>query len=81
MERLEKVLARALKDGGKVFIPAFSLGRTQELIFEIDRIRVKSTDAAATKAGQGRALHEVPVFVDSPLGLEITRIYSSLAEF
>lgn len=81
VERLERVLTRALKDGGKVFIPAFSLGRTQELIFEIDRIRAKSTDAAATEAEQGRAIHEVPVFVDSPLGLEITRIYSSLAGF
>jgi metallo-beta-lactamase family protein len=42
---------------------AFSLGRTQELIYELAR---------KTK---------VPVFVDSPLGLKITKIYSDLEKF
>ena len=59
IEVLRKVLGRALDDGGFVYIPAFSLGRTQELIYELDRIGTK-----------------VPVFIDSPLGLEITKIYS-----
>jgi len=64
IEVLRKILGRALDDGGKVFIPAFSLGRTQELIYELDRIGTK-----------------VPVFIDSPLGLEITKIYSRLDAF
>lgn len=62
--QLAALLNRALADGGIVYIPAFALGRTQELLYELDRIGLK-----------------VPVFVDSPLGLEITRIYSQLAEF
>ena len=54
----------ALDDEGIVYIPAFSLGRTQELIYELDRIGIK-----------------VPVFIDSPLGLEITKIYSGLSGY
>ncbi len=64
IEVLRKILGRALDDGGIVYIPAFSLGRTQELIYELDRIGTK-----------------VPVFIDSPLGLEITKIYSRLDSF
>ncbi len=64
VETLRKLLEKALADNGIVYIPAFSLGRTQELLYELDRIQV-----------------EVPVFVDSPLGLKITEIYSSLDGF
>ncbi len=64
VEALQKLLRKALADKGIVYIPAFSLGRTQELLYELDRIGPK-----------------VPVFVDSPLGLAITKIYSSLEEF
>ncbi|WP_180144517.1 MBL fold metallo-hydrolase RNA specificity domain-containing protein [Desulfoluna butyratoxydans] len=78
-QRLEKVLKRALADGGKVFIPAFSLGRTQELIYEIDRIL--SSQKQGEAAGQGSDLKNIPVFVDSPLGLNVTHIYGSLSEF
>jgi metallo-beta-lactamase family protein len=67
-KRLGAVLKHALADKGKVFIPAFALGRTQELIYEMDRL----FDGGLDKA---------PVFVDSPLGLEITEIYSGLSEF
>lgn len=72
VERLGKVLKRCLADGGKVFIPAFSLGRTQELLFELDRL------CADPDLGIGS---RVPVCIDSPLGLEITRIYSRLKPF
>jgi metallo-beta-lactamase family protein len=64
VEALRTLLKKALADRGIVYIPAFSLGRTQELLYELDRIGLK-----------------VPVFVDSPLGLAITRIYSSLENF
>ena len=64
LNALEKLLHKAHADKGIVYIPAFSLGRTQELIYELDRIGTK-----------------VPVFVDSPLGLKITKIYSDLEAF
>ena len=61
---LQKLLQKALADKGIVYIPAFSLGRTQELLYELDRIELK-----------------IPVFVDSPLGLQITKIYSDMKAY
>jgi metallo-beta-lactamase family protein len=61
---LNKLLKKALSDNGIVYIPAFSLGRTQELVYELDRIKTK-----------------VPVFIDSPLGIQITKLYSELQSF
>jgi metallo-beta-lactamase family protein len=78
--RLGKVLSRALADGGKVLIPAFSLGRTQELIYEMDRLFSGDT-IPGLPAEQERpmaALSKIPVFIDSPLGLEVTKIYARL---
>ena len=79
MVRLAEVLDHCLSDGGKVFIPAFSLGRTQEILYELDRIfsNTKYQSRFPRLASGARP----PVFVDSPLGLEITRIYSSLTGF
>ncbi len=70
VNRLKSILSRALADNGKVYIPAFALGRCQELIYEMDRI------FSASNIGT-----RIPVFIDSPLGLEITGIYSRFSEF
>ena len=69
--RLLAALARALADNGKIFIPAFSLGRTQEILFELDRL-------FSREEWQNR---RIPVFVDSPLGLKITTLYTNLSSF
>jgi metallo-beta-lactamase family protein len=47
--RFEKILEHALKDGGKVFIPAFALGRTQKLIYEMDRWFAEGRTAQRSK--------------------------------
>ncbi len=70
VERLGKVLEKALSDNGKVYIPSFALGRCQELIYEMDRLFSESDCQS-----------KIPVFIDSPLGLRITDIYSRLSEF
>ena len=79
MIRFAEVLDHCLADGGKVFIPAFSLGRTQEILYELDRI-FSDLDyhIRFPRLVSGT---RPPVFVDSPLGLEITRIYSRLTDF
>lgn len=84
--RLGCVLNRALSDGGKVFIPAFSLGRTQELIYEMDRLVSdgewrKSFERSSGDPESSTAGFPVPVFIDSPLGLKITDIYSGFSEY
>jgi metallo-beta-lactamase family protein len=62
-ERLRSVLRRALGDGGKVLVPAFSIGRTQELLYHL---------RALVAAGE---LSDVPVIVDGPMGLDVTALY------
>ena len=79
IQRLGRALNRALADGGKVFIPAFALGRTQELLYEMDRL-VSGPEWQGVFPMLNPAA-AVPVFVDTPLGLNITKIYAGLSEF
>ncbi len=77
--RLGEALIRALSDRGKVFIPAFALGRTQELLYEMDRLfsDPEWQDEFPTLNLQSA----IPVFIDSPLGQRLTRVYARLSEF
>jgi metallo-beta-lactamase family protein len=67
-QHLHQVVMRALQDGGKVIIPAFSIGRTQEIIYELHSM-----------VGRGE-LAGVPIIVDGPLGLSATKIYAKHTE-
>ena len=79
VQRLGKILTRALVDKGKVLIPSFALGRIQELIYEMDRL---FSDLELRKEfPELNSGSRIPVFLDSPLGLEITKIYSGLSEY
>lgn len=79
VERLGQALVRAFSDGGKVFIPAFALGRVQELLYELNRLR--TDDVLKEKFPQLAKLQRIPVMVDTPLGLELTKIASSLSAY
>jgi len=79
IRKLGEVLTHALADGGKVFIPAFALGRVQELLFEMDRLFSDSKWQEVFPDLQGKA--PIPVFLDSPLGLRITEIMSGLSPY
>jgi metallo-beta-lactamase family protein len=61
--RLAEIVARTAARGGKVIIPAFAVGRTQELVFRLDEL-----------ANEGR-LPSIPVFVDSPLAVNVTDVF------
>ena len=63
-----QLVCETLKRGGKVIIPAFSVGRTQQIVYVLHQL----TDA-------GR-LPRVPIFVDSPLSVNATEIYRLHAE-
>ena len=62
-DRFRTVIKRALADGGKVLIPAFAIGRTQEILYELHQL-VQAGDV-------GR----IPVIVDGPLSLSTTELY------
>ena len=74
--RLEAILCHTMENSGVTIIPAFSLGRTQELLFELNEIfhRVQSKCGCAL-------LDTVDVIVDSPLSLRLTQIYDSMREY
>lgn len=77
-KRLQAVIERALANGGTVIIPAFSIGRTQELLYEFEDIlhrqRLKPGPHAARWA-------KLPIFLDSPLAGRFTRLYRELQPF
>jgi metallo-beta-lactamase family protein len=56
-------LARALARGGVVVIPAFAVGRAQALLHYIARLKAR------------RAIPDVPVYLNSPMAIEATRLY------
>lgn len=67
---LRVAINRALDRGGKVLIPVFALGRAQEIIFLLARLRHEGL------------IPEVPVYLDSPMAQAISRVFAnSLAYF
>jgi metallo-beta-lactamase family protein len=60
---LGEVIRRTFARGGKVIIPAFALERAQEIVFALKHLR---------RTG---ALPPIPVFIDSPLTVQITEIF------
>ncbi|WP_309045370.1 MBL fold metallo-hydrolase [Marinobacter sediminicola] len=76
--RLKAILERALADGGTVLIPAFSIGRTQELLYEIEGLIHEFGNDCVT---DGLAWDDLEIVVDSPLAAEFTSIYRQLKPF
>ncbi len=69
MNRFLKVIQEAcVEKQGKLIIPAFSVGRTQEIVYLLDQ---------AHTAGK---LPSIPVYVDSPLAINATAVYGSHSE-
>ena len=77
-QALQQVLEHALKDRGVILIPAFSIGRTQELLYEIEELihRNRQNFAAANLPWQ-----ELEVILDSPLASRFTQLYRQLQPF
>lgn len=64
---LAHILQQTFDRGGNVVIPSFAVGRTQELLYLIRTIK---------EQGLVKDHDDFPVYVDSPLAVEATRIYS-----
>ena len=74
-EELEQIIRHTLADGGVTIIPAFSLGRTQALLYELNGIfeRVQKTE-------HHTLMKRVDVIVDSPLASRFTAIYKDMQD-
>ncbi|MHB1687676.1 MAG: MBL fold metallo-hydrolase RNA specificity domain-containing protein [Ignavibacteriaceae bacterium] len=61
--KLAEVINKAIASGGKIIIPAFSVGRTQELVYSVHRIF------------ENKLASRIPIYVDSPLSTNATEIF------
>ena len=74
-EQLIDIILDTTSKGGTVLIPSFAVGRTQEIIFELNHYIV-------THPGdKSFVLKNIPIYLDSPLALEATKIYQSHIEY
>lgn len=76
-QRLKRVIEKALQDKGTVLIPAFSIGRTQEILYELETL---IHELGHRKAGTTH-WDELDVIVDSPLANDFTAAYKKLKPF
>jgi metallo-beta-lactamase family protein len=67
-ERLGQVVRQTAARGGKLVIPAFSVGRTQTVVFFLHQL---------INAGQ---LPDLPIFVDSPMAVRATEVFRAHPE-
>lgn len=77
-ERLQRVVEKALDNGGTVIVPAFSIGRTQELLYEFEDILYREQRQPGPHAGRWAKL---PIYLDSPLAGRFTRLYRELQPY
>ncbi|WP_114416422.1 MBL fold metallo-hydrolase RNA specificity domain-containing protein [Marinospirillum perlucidum] len=70
-KRLQQAIEKALRNDGTVMIPAFSIGRTQELLYELEGL-----------AHDNKGLwKDLEIIVDSPLASRFTQVYRQLKPY
>lgn len=85
--RLEQAIDKALEDNGTVLIPAFSIGRTQELLYELEDILQRKSLLNTPESVEAVSGHapvdwpQLPIILDSPLAARFTRTYQSFADY
>ena len=67
-QELQQVVSRTIERGGKVLIPAFSVGRTQELVYCLHRMI------------DGGEIPNIPVYIDSPLAVNASDVFRAHPE-
>lgn len=75
-EELIGIILKTAKRGGNVIIPSFAVGRTQELIYELNKYYDSHLDAIGTRENE---LKKIPVYVDSPLATKATEVFKQNA--
>jgi metallo-beta-lactamase family protein len=68
-KKTEEVIEDTISSGGALLIPAFSIERTQDLMFEINNLV------------ENKRIPPVMIFLDSPLAINVTKVYKESHEF
>ena len=61
--KLEQVVIRTAKRGGRIIVPAFAVGRTQQLVLLLHQLFNE------------KRIPNIPIFVDSPLAINVTDVH------
>ena len=67
------VVSETLDNGGTVVIPSFAVGRTQEILYEINKLKEEKTDEEFRR--KYKTLMKSAVYVDSPLAISATEVF------
>ncbi len=67
-DRLTAAVRRAVDQKGWLLIPAFAVGRSQEILYDLRELETRG------------AIPSIPVFLDSPMGIQATAIYAAHTE-
>ncbi|PIR78319.1 MAG: MBL fold hydrolase [Candidatus Magasanikbacteria bacterium CG10_big_fil_rev_8_21_14_0_10_36_16] len=67
---ISDLIINAVKRGGTIMVPAFSLERTQEFLYELNEL-----------SEYDHTLPKVPIFLDSPLAIDATKVYKKYPEY
>lgn len=63
LRQLKRMIIESVNSGGNLVIPAFAVGRTQDLLYHIRTLLLKGE------------IPRVPVYIDSPMAVSVTEIY------
>ena len=67
------IVSETLDNGGTVVIPSFAVGRTQEILYEINKLKDEHSDEEFKR--KYKTLMKANVFVDSPLAISATEVF------
>ncbi len=67
------IVSETVDNGGTVVIPSFAVGRTQEILYEIDKLKALEDNEEFSR--KYKVLMQTPVYVDSPLAISATEVF------
>lgn len=73
-----KIVSETIQKGGTVVIPSFAVGRTQEILYELNNIKEDPKDEHFLE--EYKKLMNTPVYVDSPLAISATEVFEDNME-
>ena len=73
------IVSETLDNEGRVIIPSFAVGRTQEILYELDKLK-EEYGQDEEFARKYRTIMNVPVYVDSPLAISATEVFKKNTE-
>ena len=72
MQHMVDIIKETYERGGNVIIPAFAVGRTQELIYHLNKLY-------DTPNPYQELMHKIDVYIDSPMATNVTKIFKNNA--